>query len=190
MKKIFSLLFLFLALCSFRPRELSWVAIGDSFTYLNEHLDETGNRVSKGYLTRTVEGFPGLQYINKGYNGWTSGDIARHIDDLGLVKADFYTILLGTNDWWQGRNVGTLADYKNKRGNNSLYGSYRIIIDKIRSLNATAKIVLIAPMQRTDFVYINDLHNNAFGCINLKTVSILKHLPMRSTPLANWEIFR
>lgn len=163
MKKIVILLSLFSFLCSFRPQELTWVAIGDSFTYLNDHTDETGNRVTKGYLTQTVENFPGMHYINKGYNGWTSGNIAERINDLGLVKADLYTILLGTNDWWQGRNLGTLADYKNNQGNNSVYGSFRIIINKIRSLNPRAKIVLITPMQRTDFVYIKDSHNNSYS---------------------------
>ena len=174
MKKIFVLLFLALALCSFRSPELSWVAIGDSFTYLNDHTDETGNRVSKGYLTQTTENFPGLHVINKGYNGWTAGDIARHIDELGLVKADFYSILLGTNDWWQGRKVGTIEDYKSNRGNNSVYGSFRIIIDKIRSMNPNANILLITPMQRTDFVYINDAHNNAYGSYKPKNGQYLE----------------
>ena len=31
---------------------LSWCAIGDSFTYLNDHLDETGHFVTRGYLDR------------------------------------------------------------------------------------------------------------------------------------------
>ena len=30
---------------SFTRTEVSWVAIGDSITYLNEHADETGNRI-------------------------------------------------------------------------------------------------------------------------------------------------
>ena len=32
-----------------------WVAIGDSITYLNEHLGEANNRITKGYMTRVVE---------------------------------------------------------------------------------------------------------------------------------------
>ena len=40
--------------------EIKWCAIGDSFTYLNDHLDETDNRVKKGYLTRTCEYFSNL----------------------------------------------------------------------------------------------------------------------------------
>lgn len=40
---------------------MKWAAIGDSFTYLNNHLDETGYRVSKGYLTRIQERIPELE---------------------------------------------------------------------------------------------------------------------------------
>src|SRR4051812_39053341 len=141
---------------SFSSKNLTWVAIGDSITYLNEHSDETGNRITKGYMTRLVEKLPNVKYINQGHNGWTSGGIANDIDKLGLVKADVYSVFLGTNDWWQGRPVGTLQDYQNSTGNYTVYGSFRIIIDKLRSLNKEAKIILITPMQRADFVYIND----------------------------------
>jgi hypothetical protein len=70
---------------------------------------------------------------------------------------------LGTNDWWAGNPLGAPADYKNKTGGASFYGAYRIIIDHLRSLNPAAKLVLITPMQRADFVYIADSKNNAFG---------------------------
>ena len=145
------------------PAQIQWVAIGDSITYLNEHLDETGNRVTKGYMTRVKEKLPLITYINKGYNGWTSGEIADKIEALGLVKADVYSVFLGTNDWWRGRPVGTLEDYKNDTGNSTLFGSYRIIVNKLRVLNPAAQIILITPMPRGDFVYIADMKNNAHG---------------------------
>jgi lysophospholipase L1-like esterase len=148
---------------SFKEKELTWVAIGDSITYLNDHPDETGNRVSKGYLTRVTNELPNFRYINQGHNGWTSGGIAENIEKLGLIKADVYSVFLGTNDWWGGRPVGTIDDYKNDAGNTSVYGSFRIIINKIRKLNPEAKIILITPMQRNDFVYINNPKNNAYG---------------------------
>ncbi|WP_343303053.1 SGNH/GDSL hydrolase family protein [Chitinophaga niabensis] len=144
-------------------KETVWVAIGDSITYLNDHPDETGNRVSKGYLSRVTAELPNLRYINQGHNGWKSSDIANKIEDLGLVKADVYTVFLGTNDWWGGRPVGNIDDYKNNTGTNSVFGSFRIIVDKIRQLNKEAKIVLITPMQRNDFVYLSDATNNAHG---------------------------
>jgi lysophospholipase L1-like esterase len=155
-------------LFSFTEKKIVWVAIGDSITYLNDHPDETGNRVSKGYLSRVVAELPNIRYINQGHNGWKSGDVAGKIEELGLVKADVYTVFLGTNDWWGGRPVGSIDDYKNKTGINSVYGSFRIIIDKIRQLNKEAKIVLITPMQRNDFVYLFNATNNAYGSYKTK----------------------
>jgi hypothetical protein len=132
---------------SFKQRELLWVAIGDSITYLNDHLGEAGNRITKGYMTMVTEKQRNLHFINQGHNGWTSGGIADSIDKLGLVKADIYSVFLGTNDWWQGRPLGRLSDYQNNTGNGTVYGSFRIITDKLRSLNNEAKILLITPMQ-------------------------------------------
>lgn len=153
---------------SFDEPPKTWTAIGDSITYLNEHADETGNRITKGYMTMVTDKIPGLRYINKGYNGWTSGDIARDIEKLGLEQSDLYTIFLGTNDWWQGRPLGTIHDYRNNTGNDHVFGSFRIIIDKLRALNPSAHILLMTPLQRGDFVYVGDMHNNAYGSYKAK----------------------
>ncbi|GAA4417990.1 SGNH/GDSL hydrolase family protein [Nibrella viscosa] len=162
-----TLLFVLVALLgilgAFAPKPRTWVAIGDSITYLNEHPDETKNRITKGYMTRVVEKLPHIRYTNQGHNGWTAGRIAQSIDQLGLNQADMYTIFLGTNDWWAGRPLGRLADYQANAGNSTVYGSFRIIINKLRSLNPQARIVLITPMQRADFVYLFNFKNNAFG---------------------------
>ena len=48
--------------------EIRWCAIGDSFTYLNDHLSETGYRVKSGYLDRTCEKVGGLRLMNHGIN--------------------------------------------------------------------------------------------------------------------------
>jgi lysophospholipase L1-like esterase len=149
--------------CAFLPKQTEWIAIGDSITYLNEHQDETGNRITSGYMTRVTEQLPGISYTNKGYNGWTAGDIGREIENLNLGRADVYSVFLGTNDWWRGRPLGTFEDYRNNTGNGTFFGSYRLIIDKLRSLNRKARIILITPMQRADFVYIANMKNNAYG---------------------------
>jgi len=142
---------------------VKWLALGDSITYLNDHVNETGNRVQKGYLTRTKEKLPYLQYINKGYNGWTASRIAEKIDELGLEKADLYTVFLGTNDWWHGGEIGTIDDYSNNTGFKTLYGAFRIIIDKLHKLNPDAPIILMTPLQRGDFIYVSGHGNNAYG---------------------------
>jgi lysophospholipase L1-like esterase len=168
MKKLILALLFAISCLSFTQKELTWVAIGDSITYLNDHLDETGNRVTKGYMTQVCEKLPFIHYTNQGHNGWTAAQIAQKIDSLGIAKADIYTVFLGTNDWWGGHKIGTLPDYQNNTGANTIYGSFRIIINKLRALNPGAHIILITPMQRTDFVYIGDMRNNAYGSYKAK----------------------
>jgi len=187
MKYLVAFTLLFIA--SFQKKETTWVAIGDSITYLNEHPDETGNRITKGYLTLVKEQLPGISYVNQGHNGWTSGGIANKIDSLGLTVADIYTIFLGTNDWWQGRPIGTLSDYQQNTGNNTLYGSYRIIINKLRSLNPKSKIILFTPLQRSDFVYIANAKNNAWGSYKEKNGQTLAQFASAITAIGKAENF-
>ena len=189
MKKLVWLIVVGIMANSFTPREITWVAIGDSITYLNEHTDETGNRVSKGYMTRVVEKLPDVHYINQGHNGWTSGGIAKEIDKLGIVKADVYSVFLGTNDWWGGRPVGKFSDYLDNTGNTTVYGSFRIIINKLRNLNKDARIILITPMQRVDFVYINDMKNNAWGSYKDKNGQSLESFAGAIKAIAKYEHF-
>jgi len=168
MKRLSILIAVFLLFISFTKSELTWVAIGDSITYLNDHQNETGNRITKGYMTMVTEKLHNIHFINQGHNGWTSVRIAEQIEKLGLVKADIYSVFLGTNDWWRGSPLGNFTDYQNNTGSSTIYGSFRIIIDKLRSLNPVAKVILITPMQRGDFVYINDPKNNAYGSYKVK----------------------
>jgi lysophospholipase L1-like esterase len=150
------------------PAKITWVAIGDSITYLNDHRDETGNRVTKGYLTLLTEKYPHVSYVNQGHNGWTSVNVADKIESLDIPSADVYTIFLGTNDWWGGKPLGKLANYQGNDGTGTVYGAFRVIVNKLRKLNGSAKIILITPMQRGDFVYINSAKNNAFGSYKTK----------------------
>ncbi|WP_268033259.1 SGNH/GDSL hydrolase family protein [Algoriphagus sp. PAP.12] len=168
MKVFYLLLFSFFLLFNFQDKKPKWVAIGDSITYLNDHKDETGNRVTKGYLSLIGGEFPELEIVNKGYNGWTAVAIAEKFADLDIPEADIYTIFLGTNDWWGSKPLGTFEDYKNATGTTTVNGAFRTILDNIQSLNPKAKIVLITPMKRVDFVYINNYKNNAFGSYKVK----------------------
>jgi len=168
-----SVILILFILTSFHPRPITWTALGDSITYLNDHPDETGNRVTKGYMTRVTDSLGDVTFINQGHNGWTSVGIAKAIEQLGLRRTDVYSVLLGTNDWWQGIPAGTLQDFTNNTGTATVSGAFRIIIDKIRSLNQRAKIILITPMQRGDFVYIADKHNNAWGSYKAKDGQVL-----------------
>jgi lysophospholipase L1-like esterase len=160
MKKLVIFVFIILVSASWTPRPIEWVAIGDSITFLN---DPPGGTTQRGYLTQVTEQLPNVRYINKGYNGWTSGSIADKIDELEIPRADVYSVFLGTNDWWSGRPIGVPDDYVRATGSGTVYGAYRIIIDKLRGLNGKAKIILITPLQRGDYVQGGRHANNAYG---------------------------
>jgi lysophospholipase L1-like esterase len=181
--------FVICAVASYAPKELTWTAIGDSITYLNEHVDETGNRITKGYMTMVVEKLPHIRYKNQGHNGWTSGGIAKEFDSLNVEKSDVYSIFLGTNDWWQGRPLGSMNDYKNNTGNETVNGSFRIIVDKLRALNPSAHIIMITPMQRVDFVSMGDMKNNAWGSYKEKNGQLLEQFAKAIDSISAYENF-
>jgi lysophospholipase L1-like esterase len=188
-RKIIGFAIITLIFLSFRKNDLSWVAIGDSITYLNEHADETSNRITKGYMTRVVEKLPNIHYVNQGHNGWTSGEIAKEFDNLGVAKADVYSVFLGTNDWWRGRPLGTMKDYREDTGNETVYGSFRIIVNKLRGLNPNAHIIMITPMQRVDFVSLGDMKNNAWGSYKAKNGQMLEQFAKAVDSISEYDHF-
>jgi len=156
MKKFLVLFLLFGLLTSFvNKKELRWMAIGDSITASSEKPMSSKNRMTKGYLQRVNEKLPYIHYKNLGFSGWTAASIADNIEKIGVEKADIYSVFLGTNDWWTRLPIGTMSNYQNNTGNKTVYGCYRTIVNKIRSLNPDAKVILITPMQRTDYSDIN-----------------------------------
>ena len=137
---------------------IRWAAIGDSFTYLNDHLDETGFRVSRGYLSRIADLVPELELVNLGINGSTFYDWISQ----PIPEADLYTVLLGTNDWHHGYPLGTDQDRVN-RTPGTILGHMGILLDHIRQASPEARIVVGNPVERADFVYLWDPENNAPG---------------------------
>jgi lysophospholipase L1-like esterase len=176
MKKLITLILLPAILTSWTHHPLSWVAIGDSITYLNDHPDETKNRMTRGYLTDVVEQLPYIHYINQGHNGWTTTNFADNWDKLKIPSGDVFTIFLGTNDWWHSHRLGTWDDYAKNTGDSTIYGCFRIILDKLHALNPNAPIILITPMPRADFVYINNPKNNAWGSYKEKDGQTLEQV--------------
>ena len=191
MKKIALLMLFFGLFSSFISRkEYTWTAIGDSITYQDDKPKTAKNRISKGYMRRVIEQLPNISYKNAGYAGWTARAIAENINNLGIEKADFYSVFLGTNDWWTGLPIGTFSDYQNKTGNNTVYGAYRTIVDKIRSLNNNGIIILITPMQRTDFIDINNVSNILHGSYKEKDGRLLSQYADAIKAIAKAENFK
>jgi hypothetical protein len=166
------------------------MAIGDSITYLNGKPAETKNRIIKGYMDRVVEKLPYIHYTNCGHGGWTARSIADNINNLGLEKADFYSVFLGTNDWWTALPTGTFSDYQNNTGNQTVYGSYRTIVNKIRSLNSNAVIILIIPVQRTDFADVNNSSSIIYGSYKAKNGHFLSEYADAIKNIAIFENFQ
>jgi lysophospholipase L1-like esterase len=190
MKKIIACCIVLLFMAFAEPhRPLTWVAIGDSITYLNDHPDETGHRLTKGYLTDVVEKLDYIHYLNHGHNGWTTQNFSRSIDKIGIPAGDVYTVFLGTNDWWHSHRIGHWADYENATGDSTIYGCMRVLVDKIRSLNKTAPIILMTPMPRADFVYINNATNNAYGSYKEKDGQTLEQVATAIIDIGRHEGF-
>ncbi len=190
MKRLIPFSLIVLLLAGFTHRPLNWVAIGDSITYLNDHPDETKNRISKGYLTDVTEKLAYLRCNNQGRNGWTVQRFARKIDSLGIPVGDVYTVFLGTNDWWRGVPVGRWGDYQKCTGDSTVYGSFRILLDKLRRLNPAAPIILVTPMPRADFVYISNYKNNAWGSYKEKEGQTLEQVAEAVINIARNEHLR
>ncbi len=137
------------------------VAIGDSFFYLNEHLDETGFRLTKGTLSRVMEKLSfKADLINIGQNGWRTIDWAERGE--AYPYGDHYIVMLGTNDWGRATPLGTQRDYL-FRTKGTILGSLGIIVERIKKVAPESKIFICNPVERTDCVNIADYYNNFKG---------------------------
>lgn len=150
----------------------TWVAIGDSFTYIDAHIEETNQRIQKGYLTRTKEKLPfPTKLINLGINGAKT----REWVNSPLAKGDFYTILLGTNDWWSGfYGIGSKEDFLLGRKEETILGNLGILVRRIHKINPKAKIFIMNPVERGTFVYIFDWKNHALDSTHQRRGVYLK----------------
>lgn len=57
MKKIILLLAVIFVITSYSQKKIKWVAIGNSITYLNDHKNETGNRITNDWWAGRKIGF-------------------------------------------------------------------------------------------------------------------------------------
>lgn len=127
-----------------------WCSLGTSITWYNDHLPAANTGLTKGYQDRVRETILFKGFQNKGIDGGTIVSCANYVDSVP-VKADVYTVEYGINDWGAGTTIGTIEDYKNSTGSRTFYGAYRILIDKLYSLNLNAKIILCTPRKAYGF---------------------------------------
>ncbi len=121
-----------------------WCALGTSITYLNTY--EKFDRFDKGYLDRVMDQIKFTKLTNQGVSGGTISSAYNKV-----IKADYYTIEHGINDWGQHVEPGTFEDYVNATNSGSFAYWYRKVIDRIFQVNPNAKVVLCTPRKAYDF---------------------------------------
>lgn len=124
----------------------TWCSVGTSITWYNNNVGFSNGRFTRGYQDRVMDNLVFTTLFNVGDNG---GCVARSVDKP--VKADYYTIEHGANDWGHSVPVGTIDDYINNTNNGTFAADYRRLIDKIYSLNPNAKVVLCTPRKGYGF---------------------------------------
>ena len=143
----------------------TWCVIGDSFTFIDNHLEETNYRIKEGYVTKTAKLLSfDVEIINLGINGATTSSFLN----MDFPQADFYSIFLGANDWWSVMTpFGDFNDYINEK-EGSTAGDMGLIIKAIRKAAITAPIFIASPVERGLFVYQFDYYNNALDSTHEK----------------------
>ncbi len=126
-----------------KPVSGHWLSLGTSISWYNSHVSSA---FTKGYQTRVLEKLAFDQFTNNGANASCLSSAKNYV-----VKADYYTIEHGINDWGNSIAVGTFDDYLNNTKNGTFAASYRELIDKIYSTNPKAIIILCTPRKAYGF---------------------------------------
>jgi len=122
------------------PRQVKgrWCSLGTSISWLNDNT--ASYPITKGYQTRVMEKLAFQYFSNKAVNGGTLSSALS-----AVVRADYYTIEHGVNDWGHSTPVGTIEDYINNTKNGTFAANYRQVIDRIFTRNTKARVVLCTP---------------------------------------------
>ncbi len=126
-----------------KPVSGHWLSLGTSISWYNSHVSSA---FTKGYQTRVLEKLAFEQFTNNGANASCLSSAKNYV-----VKADYYTIEHGINDWGNSVAVGTIDDYKNNTKNGTFAASYRELLDKIYSTNPKAIVILCTPRKGYGF---------------------------------------
>ena len=158
-----------------------WVSLGTSITWYNNNVSSA---FTKGYQTRVMEKLAFKQFTNNGVN---AGVLTSAIGQV--IKADYYTVEHGVNDWGHSTPVGTIDDYKNNTKNGTFAATYRQLIDAIYKENPKAMIILCTPRKAYGFgTYLPAHWYDPQNGIYLKDYAdiILQIAEYESLPVADW----
>lgn len=156
---------------STEPRKIKgrWCSLGTSISWLNENT--ASYPLTKGYQTRVMEKL-GFQYFsNTAVNG---GTISSANSASVVVRADYYTIEHGINDWGHSTPVGTIDDYISNKKNGTFAAIYRQVIDRIFQRNPKARVILCTPRKAYGFNgYLPDHWYDPLNGIYLEEYAVL-----------------
>jgi len=190
MKKI-SLLFATLLLtvsayAQTRHVNAHWCALGTSITWYNENVSTALGGFTRGYQSRVMDKIAFSKYTNNAVNG---GALKTILQQGKVIKADYYTIEHGINDWGQSIPVGTFDDYLNNTNNGTFAAEYRKVIDAIYKANPEAKIIICTPRRGYGFNGYLPVHwYDAKNGIYLKEYADMARqiAEYESIPVADW----
>ena len=133
----------------------SVVFYGDSITarYIDEHNYEDDFRP---HYTQLLAKEFGFYFANYAISGATFAETDKNalveIENSYaiLASANYVSIMLGTNDYGFARELGTFAAAPSEK---SVYGSIKLVLNRIFEINPTVKVMLITPVERYDANY-------------------------------------
>jgi len=125
----------------------TWCSLGTSITWYNNNVSYAGGAFTRGYQDRVMEKLHFKKLLNTGVNAGTLSSAYN-----SLVRADYYTIEHGINDWGHCIKVGSFEDdYIGQKDKNTFAYEYRRLIDRIFKVNKNAKVVLCTPRKAYGF---------------------------------------
>lgn len=141
-----------------KKASIHWVALGDSFTNINDNATVLQRGyISKGYITRVCEKIPQLRYTNLGSGGEQIG----YALNINIPSADLYTIMFGTNDFSNNNLViGTKEQYMARQAiPNNFLANYGAVVQRLREINSKAKIIIMFPSSTSNFMSRDSANN-------------------------------
>ena len=161
--------------------DLNWCSIGTSITcyYLIE------NDFEHGYQCYLNERFNFKQIKNIGVSGQNALQFSTTASINNITFADLYTIEHGTNDFLLNSPIGNFSDYLNNTGGATFYGAYRLIINKINTVNPRAVIVFTTPNKLKELTKEWDIINTAGHFLSDYTNAIREIAEYNSSSIAD-----
>lgn len=138
------------------PAPLQWIALGDSITeglysYLQEDSTQTRALDTENCWAATAAKINGWKLTNYGvsgsgyvYPGLDGLNARQRVDTIDFSGADLVTLSFGVNDWKHNSVLGNISDDPAAGG--SLCSNMKYCINKIRTDNPNARIVVLSPL--------------------------------------------